>query len=1385
MGGSTDGSAPEDLWHLAIADLLLRPNEAGAAAGAGPYVITLSTSGATQSVPAAGVLNVDNLYVYQVKQWQDGEPRFRLRIGPIASALEADVVLASMRERYPQASAGVADEDDLNAMALAVARATKPVTSRPAKPGSPKPSEPATTDRRRAQRHRVASSPEPQARHRRPAADQLSGEAAAGLRDLAADILATIEQKSEPPDAPATPRPTAGSSRALSIARLVATRDRGAAAAAPSPSGPTRQFRTPAPLDAADTAISPRLPAPVSPGRGPELRPAAASRDSTSAALRPAGSRQRLTGGSILSPNDTAPAGAGHAPVAAALPPDDATGAVAAARPAVASPEPARRVQEESTPTSMHSAPAPLSSREHASAAIAESSVSEPPTLLPDSAVFTDSSLPTGAIVKIDPPAAAGDAIAPASARPVRATATKGLFARISRMLAPAGDSTKQPSGHDQCTDSINVNEAAEMQALLADIEAAPSAPADDFALPDWAPPELEAHIEPVTGAPAESEPAADLAVDPARTPAAAGPAQRSSPSVVPAATAETAPFPPGPLQDSPEPVAWVGPAPAVTPVTAASIAIDSCSAPSTSPAGPTGRRAGATLLSRLSRLLSTGGKPARESRADDAGSEMQPALVGGSPPTASAAIGKGLPDASLPSVGQSPTGSSPQATAAQFPWTELPTMSRLEMALPVLPAPGTGVAASIRVPLDLGAVAFSAVGPLAERSPTEFSPPITRSPSATDDQGRPTSDRMPCADTGPAPIVAPTSGAPHLAVQDVATAVGLAGEGVATAALRAPDAGPRPPTNGAVLPVLEIAESIAVFVRAEATAFEVPPAPAEIVAIESTVQRLESARTEAVTASFPRTQPQPGTASVPAPVVTEGALPVTAAPEMAPAERDAGRSNLGSGHHAAEQSEGVIEVPVLTDASAYADEEPLAPVTDVRLPSRQTRLQKRAAPAPKPAVAAQARVPARTVAPAPSSSSRADSVAVLPAAHVANPPDVTPGSSAPGAARPTPVDSIAWDPGAASGIAETKAGTTPAVAATPVALATRPPDAGARARVDDSDDWIEWCSRAATGALLQTPIDRPASAAIGKPPDPREPRIASDAGIPSIPMPPSPAVTRQPAATVATRSPVASTTPMAAPVTRGLTAPPPRPTSPTSRPSTNGRPVEPTARNGTGSDAATRAGAANAGAPATSATESDGLRTAQNGAPAASAGSPPAHAKAAAAGAVAPTLKAPSKAAPSLDHTQTMRALTPFELADSEAPKLFVIQLALSDSDFHPEDVPNLAIFEAYRLYAAMGIDADGRVRRALRLGFFSDRTAADAVAGYLRAHFEAPTVTQVSHAEQERFAAHRIAGLKDPGETGVHAAIELSSPPAQPTKRLAELASPAAQTASADSPS
>jgi hypothetical protein len=130
----------------------------------------------------------------------------------------------------------------------------------------------------------------------------------------------------------------------------------------------------------------------------------------------------------------------------------------------------------------------------------------------------------------------------------------------------------------------------------------------------------------------------------------------------------------------------------------------------------------------------------------------------------------------------------------------------------------------------------------------------------------------------------------------------------------------------------------------------------------------------------------------------------------------------------------------------------------------------------------------------------------------------------------------------------------------------------------------------------------------------------------------------------------------------------------------------------------------------------------------------------------------------PNLESTQTLRPLTQLELNDDTVSRWFVIQLSLAEERFDPDSLPNLDIFNEYRLYSVAGID-QGKVMHALRLGFFADEVAAAAVASYLATFYEKPAIKRISTAERDRFSDQRVEARKDVGATGRHAVIEITN--------------------------
>jgi len=107
----------------------------------------------------------------------------------------------------------------------------------------------------------------------------------------------------------------------------------------------------------------------------------------------------------------------------------------------------------------------------------------------------------------------------------------------------------------------------------------------------------------------------------------------------------------------------------------------------------------------------------------------------------------------------------------------------------------------------------------------------------------------------------------------------------------------------------------------------------------------------------------------------------------------------------------------------------------------------------------------------------------------------------------------------------------------------------------------------------------------------------------------------------------------------------------------------------------------------------------------------------------------------PILDTTMTIRTISMAELEDANQPKWFSVQLATSEQPFNLDAMPKLDIFAAYRLYSVVVNSDDSKLKHSLRLGFFKEEVSADAVSGYLKTFFPAPTITRIGVAEYERF--------------------------------------------------
>jgi hypothetical protein len=132
VGKEIEARVSEELWHLGIGDLLMPSVKPAPTAVAGPFVLTLRTS----STPIGGISNAlqrfKHLHVYQLERRHEGRPQFVLRLGIIETGLEADAILATLREDYPGAFKASAGDEDREVV-LAKARAA---TAKPAAPKS-------------------------------------------------------------------------------------------------------------------------------------------------------------------------------------------------------------------------------------------------------------------------------------------------------------------------------------------------------------------------------------------------------------------------------------------------------------------------------------------------------------------------------------------------------------------------------------------------------------------------------------------------------------------------------------------------------------------------------------------------------------------------------------------------------------------------------------------------------------------------------------------------------------------------------------------------------------------------------------------------------------------------------------------------------------------------------------------------------------------------------------------------------------------------------------------------------------------------------------------------------------------------------------------------
>ena len=92
----------------------LLSGQLAAAGGAGSALFVINLCAAMAPVPLAGktLPGLDSYRLYQVSRVEDGRTRYRLRLGFFTSEADAEVVLATVREKYPTAFAACLGDED-------------------------------------------------------------------------------------------------------------------------------------------------------------------------------------------------------------------------------------------------------------------------------------------------------------------------------------------------------------------------------------------------------------------------------------------------------------------------------------------------------------------------------------------------------------------------------------------------------------------------------------------------------------------------------------------------------------------------------------------------------------------------------------------------------------------------------------------------------------------------------------------------------------------------------------------------------------------------------------------------------------------------------------------------------------------------------------------------------------------------------------------------------------------------------------------------------------------------------------------------------------------------------------------------------------------------
>jgi hypothetical protein len=270
--------ASEDLWHLSIDDLFASPAQAATGPVTGPFVINLSLSTAPSGAMPRGMPRFERLCVYQLKRNAGEREEFCLRLGIIQTELEADAILAAVREHYPAARKESASAEDATAVKARAARAAMRVEQ--AKKAQARMQQAAAA----VAAHRATRSPRPKAA---PAAPRTPTPSAPPLRapppsapqswnvdDVLPQFAALAPVKCEPVKRAPVAKPHG--SKAVTPAAAAASPQTPAARKPAQPAPRTRPAkRTPAPnrVQAPPTARAPQRTKPAPNPPAPESKP--------------------------------------------------------------------------------------------------------------------------------------------------------------------------------------------------------------------------------------------------------------------------------------------------------------------------------------------------------------------------------------------------------------------------------------------------------------------------------------------------------------------------------------------------------------------------------------------------------------------------------------------------------------------------------------------------------------------------------------------------------------------------------------------------------------------------------------------------------------------------------------------------------------------------------------------------------------------------------------------------------------------------------------------------------------------------------------------------------------------------------------------------------